>query len=114
MVARSILVVEDDADIRETLSDLLTDEGYTVSVCNNGLEALTHLRAGRRADVIVLDLMMPVMDGWQFRVLQKRDPELASIPVLALSADGTPKAAAIDAAAYLRKPVSCDALLSAI
>jgi signal transduction histidine kinase len=110
----SVLVVEDDADIREALSGLLTEEGYSVNVCANGLDALTYLRAGRPADVIVLDLMMPVMDGWQFRVLQKRDPELAPIPVLALSADGTPKAAAIDAAAYLKKPVSYEALLNAL
>jgi CheY-like chemotaxis protein len=110
MLAKSVLVVEDDIDIRETLAGLLADEGYSVNACANGLEALTYLRAGRRADVILLDLMMPVMDGWQFRVLQKRDPELASIPVLALSADGTPKAEAIDATAYLAKPVSYEKL----
>jgi signal transduction histidine kinase len=114
MLAKSVLVVEDDRDIRETLSGLLAEEGYSVDACANGLEALTHLRAGRLADVILLDLMMPVMDGWQFRVLQKRDPALASIPVLALSADGTPKAEAIDAAAYLTKPVSYEALLAAL
>ena len=78
MHARSVLVVEDDIDIREALTGLLSEEGYAVSACANGLEALKHLRAGRHADVILLDLMMPVMDGWQFRVLQKRDPELAS------------------------------------
>ena len=53
---------------------------------------------------------MPVMDGWQFRAEQKSDPALAGIPVLALSADGSAKAAAIDAKAYLRKPLSTDAL----
>jgi signal transduction histidine kinase len=114
MSSKSILVVEDDFDIRETLSSLLEDRGYAVSTCSNGLEALTHLRSARHTDVILLDLMMPVMDGWQFRVLQKRDPLLAQIPVLAISANGTPKAAAIDADAYLQKPIDIDALLSAI
>jgi signal transduction histidine kinase len=114
MSSKSILVVEDDFDIRETLRTLLEDRGYEVSTCSNGLEALTHLRSGRHTDVILLDLMMPVMDGWQFRVLQKRDPQLAPIPVLAISANGTPKAAAIDADAYLQKPIDIDALLSAI
>jgi signal transduction histidine kinase len=114
MSSKSILVVEDDFDIRETLSALLEDRGYTVSTCANGLEALAHLRSARHTDVILLDLMMPVMDGWQFRVAQKRDPALAQIPVLAISANGTPKAAAIDADAYLQKPIDIDALLSAI
>jgi signal transduction histidine kinase len=111
---RSVLVVEDDADIRDTLSGLLSGEGYDVRTCANGLEALERLRHGDHPDLIVLDLMMPVMDGWQFRVHQKKDPHLASIPVLAISADGTPKAAAIDADVYLRKPVDCDTLLAAI
>jgi signal transduction histidine kinase len=114
MSSKSILVVEDDFDIRETLSALLEDRGYTVSTCANGLEALAHLRSARSTDIVLLDLMMPVMDGWQFRVAQKRDPALAQIPVIAISANGTPKAAAIDADAYLQKPIDIDALLAAI
>jgi signal transduction histidine kinase len=112
--SRSILIVEDDTDIRETLSGLLRGEGYDVGTCANGREALDRLRAGPEPDVILLDLMMPVMDGWQFRVQQKSDPRLASIPVLAISADATPKAAAIDADAYLKKPVDYDTLLATI
>jgi signal transduction histidine kinase len=111
---RSLLVVEDDADIREALDGLLSMEGFRVSGCSNGREALDWLRNSPKPDLILLDLMMPVMDGWQFRVAQKEDPELANIPVLALSADSTAKAAAIDAEAYLKKPVDYDTLIDTI
>jgi signal transduction histidine kinase len=111
---KSVLVVEDDVEIREALDDILRAEGYDVLTCGNGLEALQRLRGGAHADVILLDLMMPVMDGWQFRVQQRRDPELAGLPVIAISADGTSKAAAIDADAYIRKPVDYDSLIETI
>src|ERR1019366_3238301 len=111
---RTLLVVEDDADIREALAGLLKMEGFLVTGCSNGREALDWLRVSPKPDLILLDLMMPVMDGWQFRVVQKDDPELATIPVLALSADSTPKAAAIDAEAYLKKPVDYDTLIETI
>src|SRR5260370_22437876 len=112
--ARTLLVIEDDADIREALDGLLSTEGFRVTGCSNGLEALEVLRVSPKPDLILLDLMMPIMDGWQFRVAQKDDPELATIPVLALSADSTAKAAAIDAEAYLRKPVDYDTLIDTI
>jgi signal transduction histidine kinase len=111
---RSLLVVEDDADIREALDGLLSMEGFRVKGCSNGREALDWLRVAGKPDLILLDLMMPVMDGWQFRVAQKDDPELATIPVLALSADATAKAAAIDADAYLKKPVDYETLIDTI
>jgi two-component system cell cycle sensor histidine kinase/response regulator CckA len=111
---RTLLVVEDDADIRETLDGLLSMEGFRVTGCCNGREALDWLHASPKPDVILLDLMMPVMDGWQFRVAQKHDPELATIPVVALSADATAKAAAIDADAYLKKPVEYETLIDTI
>ena len=111
---RTLLVVEDDADIRDALDGLLSTEGFRVAGCSNGREALDWLHASPKPDVILLDLMMPVMDGWQFRVAQKQDPELATIPVVALSADMTAKAAAIDADAYLRKPVEYDTLLDTL
>src|SRR5258708_28054746 len=111
---RTLLVVEDDADIREALDGLLSMEGFRVAGCGNGREALDWLRASPKPDVILLDLMMPVMDGWQFRVVQKHDPALATIPVVALSADATAKAAAIDADAYLKKPVDYETLVDTI
>jgi signal transduction histidine kinase len=112
--SRSLLVVEDDPDIRDALDSLLTMEGFRVAGCSNGREALDWLRTSPKPDLILLDLMMPVMDGWQFRVAQKGDPQFASIPVLALSADATAKAAAIDAEAYLKKPVDYDTLIDTI
>jgi signal transduction histidine kinase len=111
---RTLLIVEDDLDIREALDGLLSLEGFRVRGCSNGREALEWLRASNRPDLILLDLMMPVMDGWQFRVLQKDDPRLSTIPVLALSADATAKAAAIDADAYLKKPVDYETLIDTI
>jgi signal transduction histidine kinase len=112
--SRAALIVEDDAAIREAIADVLRSDGYEASSCVHGREALEYLRRAPHPDVIVLDLMMPVMDGWQFRVEQRKDPNLATIPVIALSADGTPKAAAVDADAYLKKPVSAATLLNTV
>jgi signal transduction histidine kinase len=109
-----ILLVEDDRSIREVLRGILEEEGYVVTTAENGRRALEQLRSGGAPDLIVLDLRMPIMDGWQFRAMQKADPVLATIPVLAVSADGSAKAAAIDAAAYLRKPLSRGVMLNAI
>jgi two-component system cell cycle sensor histidine kinase/response regulator CckA len=109
-----IFLVEDDRSIRAALQGILEDEGYAVTATENGRQALERLRSSVAPDLIVLDLRMPVMDGWEFRAAQKSDPALARIPVLALSADGSAKAAAIDAQAYLRKPLNADALLNAI
>jgi signal transduction histidine kinase len=109
-----ILLVEDDRSIRDVLRGILEEEGYAVTIAENGRRALEFLRSGGAPDLIVLDLRMPIMDGWQFRAEQKADPVLAGIPVLAISADGSAKAAAIDAAAYLRKPLSTGEMVEAI
>ncbi|HEX3903744.1 MAG TPA: response regulator [Polyangia bacterium] len=109
-----ILLVEDDRSIRAALQGILEDEGYAVTTAENGRQALERLRMTAAPALIVLDLRMPVMDGWEFRAAQKSDPALARIPVLAVSADGSAKAAAIDAEAYLHKPLSTDALLNTI
>lgn len=111
---QQVLIVEDETDIREALGELLRDEGYEVSSCSNAVEAFDRLRHSTPPDLILLDLMMPEMDGWQFRVEQRRDPALASIPVIAVSADSTAKALAIDADAYLRKPIDYPKLLETI
>src|SRR5690242_7123757 len=85
--SRTLLVVEDDADVREALIEVLADHGYFALAAANGREALEILRAeGPRPSVILLDIMMPVMDGQQFRAAQLEDPELAAIPVIVLSA----------------------------
>lgn len=112
--SRRILLVEDDPGALDSVKTILEDEGYRVTCAENGWEALELLRAGGPPDVIVLDLRMPIMDGWEFRALQKRYPHLAEIPVVAVSSDGSARAAAIDADAYLRKPLNADSLLATI
>ncbi len=110
---RRVLLVEDDPDLRDALVDGLRERSYQVVAVANGREALEALR-GQGSDVVVLDLMMPVMDGWEFRVAQKRDPELAGTPVVAVSAAGHSTAAAIDADAYIEKPLRLPALTQTI
>lgn len=111
-----ILVVEDDFDIRDTLSQILEAEGYRVSGAANGAEALDALERGDMPALILLDLMMPVMNGWQFRTEQLKRPELAEIPVVVISADSGvgKKAEAIGAADALKKPVPLETLLDVV
>ena len=112
---KRILVVDDDPDIRETLAELLQEEGYAVSSAAHGGEALSALRTDPRPDLILLDLMMPIMDGWQFRAEQKKDPELASIPVVIISATGRDEfVSSLGAAQFLKKPINLEQLLAAV
>jgi CheY-like chemotaxis protein len=115
-MAPSVLVVEDDADIRSALVTILSEEGYEVLSARHGREALEVLRGGARPDVILLDLMMPVMNGADFRVAQLADPALAHIPVVVLTAAGTAREAAhaLRAADAFAKPFELGALLSSI
>jgi len=116
MAARSILVVEDDGDIRTALCSILAEEGYTVSSACDGSQALDQLRSGERPALILLDLMMPVMDGADFRYAQLQDPSLAHIPVVVLTADGRFRdmARELGAAAAFAKPFELSALLETI
>jgi signal transduction histidine kinase len=98
-------LIEDDDDIRGVVADLLDDEGYRVLEYPSAALALRDMQAGRHPDLILLDLMMPGMNGWQFRVEQLRRPDLAEIPVIVLSADSSEYAAAIDADAHVKKPI---------
>jgi CheY-like chemotaxis protein len=111
-----ILLVEDDADIRQDLAELLRDEGYSVMTASNGAEALGQLRGGMRPRLILLDLMMPVMNGWEFRVEQLKDPELASIPVVLLSgaADVHHNASTLRVYDFLTKPIQLDRLFKTL
>jgi CheY-like chemotaxis protein len=109
-----ILLVEDDEAIRDTLGSMLEDEGYFVTTAENGRQALEALNSAPAPELIILDLRMPIMDGWEFRTLQKADPLLAGIPVLAISADGSAKAEAIDAAGYLHKPFSPEGVVDEV
>ncbi len=111
-----ILLVEDDSSLRETLADVLVDEGFEVSAAANGREALEKL-AANHPDLILLDLVMPVMDGWAFREAQRKCPDLASIPTVVLSAtsplDG-PGLHTLDAEAVISKPVRMERLIGAL
>jgi CheY-like chemotaxis protein len=113
VLLKSILIVDDDVDVREMLSQFFSIEGYEVATARNGQDALEQLRKGQQADLILLDLMMPVMDGWQFRLEQQRDPKLASIPVVVLSAvyNARERAALLGAVDYMQKPVEFDKLI---
>jgi CheY-like chemotaxis protein len=113
-----ILVVDDDADIRDSLREVLEDEGYKVECVSNGREALDYLKSTREAGaprpcVILLDLMMPVMDGWQFRREQKQDPAIADIPLVVITATGK-RPVLIDAAELVMKPLDLNRLFEAI
>ena len=113
----SLLVVEDDEDIRATVSTILTDEGYQVIDVADGAAALRYLRSGAtRPSLILLDLMMPVMDGWGFRAAQLEDPELAFIPVVILSAanDLQERVRELHVEDCLAKPLDLPRLLDAI
>ena len=113
-MSATVLIVEDDLDTREMLGRFLELEGYTVETAENGKRALERLDSGVGACVILLDLMMPVMDGWQFRQEQVRNASLADIPVIVVSAAGRERLERIHANAYLSKPVDLDELLGCV
>lgn len=114
---REILIVDDDFSIREMLNQVLEDEGYQVSVAENGLVALNYLQNCIKLPcLIILDLKLPIMDGAEFRTRQMQDRRLAGIPVLLLTAD---KNSQIDRpkpemANFLAKPVKLSVLLEII
>jgi CheY-like chemotaxis protein len=109
-----VLIVEDDVELREMMAQLLALEGFQARAVSNGREALDYLGGGGRPHVILLDLMMPVMDGWEFRRQQQSDPTLASVPVIVLSALDHRRAAEVDAVAFLKKPLDFDRLLELV
>jgi CheY-like chemotaxis protein len=111
-----ILVVDDDPASVEALCELLKKEGHDVVCAENGRQALERLREGRQFCVILLDVMMPVMNGYEFREEQLRDSSLAPIPVFVLTADWSArkKAEELHAERFFQKPVSPPELLAAV
>jgi len=109
-----ILVVDDDPDVLEAMQFLLEGAGYEALVAADGSEALDRLRNHADPCLILLDLMMPRMNGWQFIGEARREALLGGIPVIAVSAFRKEEVAAIDAAGYLTKPVELETLLSVI
>jgi CheY-like chemotaxis protein len=117
LVQSLILLVDDDAEIREALTEILIEEGFVVASSRNGKEAIEWLRAHpMTASVVLLDLMMPVMDGIQFLAIRKDDRVLSAIPVVVISASG--RFARLDAMAgiddYVPKPIEIPRLLATI
>ena len=113
MHKRTILVVEDDVDIRENLAEFLLSEGYAVQTAADGRKALDLLRtASDLPQVILLDLRMPRMDGFKFREEQEKDARLAAIPVLLMTADAQIESEKykIGAVGYVKKPIDIEAL----
>src|SRR5690242_13322417 len=112
----SVLVVDDDADVRELLRLTLGADGYEVRTATNGREALHHLRSHAETCIIVLDLLLPVMDGDAFRAAQLRDRSLAWIPVVVMSAavDGDRRARELGARRFIRKPLNLDEMRGAL
>ena len=112
-----VLIVEDDEDIRETLFEGLSDHGFDIAAAANGEEALILLRSHLSDDdqlpeIILLDLMMPVMDGWKVLDVLKGDARFADIPVTIVSAaryQGT-----VQAARFIKKPLNIDLLIEAV
>lgn len=115
LARRTVLVVDDDKDIRETLQELIEDEGYEVATARNGLEALERIRQ-RRPGLVILDLFMPGMDGAEFRRRQLADPVLAGVPVVVISAAAglEERVAAMRPTAHMEKPIRLDELLRLI
>lgn len=110
-----ILVVEDDLLIRESMVALFEDEGHAVDSAVDGQDALDWLTGGGAPDLILLDLMMPRVDGWEFLARRGEFPQLAGVPVIVVSGGLTDTTVPIEGAALvLKKPVSIDDLLDAV
>ena len=114
MNADFILLVDDDLAISEAITDLLADHGHEVRCAPNGKEALAVLRSGARPCMILLDLMMPVMNGWQFAQEKECDPELAQIPMCIITAAGAAQEPPPDAVCVLPKPLQLARLLEIV
>jgi CheY-like chemotaxis protein len=108
-----ILVVEDDDDIRDSLKELLEEEGYRVDTAANGQQALGKLRESTLPELILLDLMMPVMDGWQFQEQLREVPSFARVPIIVISATKFSREP-LNAAAFIPKPLDAGVLLETI
>ena len=109
-----VLIVEDDDGAREALADCLELEGISVASARNGKEALAYLYSAPRPKVILLDLYMPIMTGWEFRAAQKQDAAISDIPVVVVTAFGSGTTRQIDANLVMHKPLDLDRLISVL
>jgi len=111
-----ILIIDDYPDIRDGLEAVLASEGFIVETAANGREALYALHEGLRPSLILMDLMMPVMNGFEFREQQLRTPEIADIPVIAYSGviNASHAAHQLRAAAYLENPEDIERVIALV
>jgi CheY-like chemotaxis protein len=112
-VVPRVMIVDDDDDVRDILTLLLRDEGFTVTAASNGAEAMRAIDGGEHPDVILLDLMMPVMNGWELWEHLRRSPNTAHIPVVVLTASGLEQGC-LGNAVVLPKPTGVEELMVAI
>lgn len=112
----AVLIIEDEDEIRELLAEMLSDHGFTVSTARNGVEGLRALRTAALPNIVLLDLLMPLMDGWQVRAEMLADRALAGIPVVILSgaSDVLDGSEVLEAARVLIKPVKWPVLLECV
>jgi CheY-like chemotaxis protein len=110
----AVLLVEDNDDVREMMALALQLAGHDVLVASNGREALDKLNDRPRPCVILLDLMMPVMNGWEFREALGREPALRDVPVVVVSALNKEMADGAGASGYLPKPIDIDRMLEIV
>ena len=106
-----ILIVDDEADIRDTLQEFFEDEGFAVATAANGEEGLARLRAGPPPCLVILDLLMPVLDGNEMYAAMRADPALASVPVIISTSDPRRAPSGVPT---LKKPVSLTRLLTSV
>jgi CheY-like chemotaxis protein len=113
---RPVLIVDDDHGVRGVLAQILEDEGHAVSTATNGRDALDKLHGSVTPCVILLDLMMPVMNGWEFMTQRQEERDIAAIPVVVISADqgARAKAEAIGAVDCLEKPIDLNRLIDTV
>jgi len=116
VLPRSVLIVEDDRDMRELLAQVLVDEGYGVGTAEDGVGAIHYLRSHERPTMILLDWRMPKSDGVEFRRLQQADAGLSEIPVVLMTGDlrVDDSSSEFDAAELLIKPIEVDRLLEVV
>jgi CheY-like chemotaxis protein len=113
-MACGVLIVEDEPDLRDMLAQMFALEGFRPTTAANGRDALDALQTGDKPQVIVLDLMMPVMDGWTFLRLQRAEPALSRIPVVVVSAVWREQMGELDVAAVLSKPFEVSELVDLV
>jgi CheY-like chemotaxis protein len=107
-----LLIIEDDDAARTALGDIFDHEGYPVALCSNGKDALEYLHNKPLPALIILDLQMPVMNGWQFCAERSKDAAIASVPVVVITAFQSPRGLNVDA--VMRKPIDLERLMNTV